>query len=99
MQGNQATPPALLGILLREPCSELTQTPAMRWGMGCQRWDRAIRLQRQELKAQRDLQRPGKPGKHSRGFLLGSAEEGYQLLEQKQEADLVIQSYNSLGIR
>lgn len=55
--------------------------------MGCQGWDRALWLQSQEIKAQRDLQRPGKPGKQTGGFVPGSAEEGYQLPEQQQEAD------------
>lgn len=81
MQGNQAVPPALLGIVLPEPCSELTQSPAVRWGMECQRWDRAVWLQSQELKDQRDLQIPGKPGKQTRGFVPGSAKEGSLLLD------------------
>ena len=99
MQGDQATLPALLGILLPEPCSEPTESLAMRWGMECQRWDRAVWLQSQELKAWRDLQRPGKCGKQTRGFVPASAKEGYQLPERQQEADSVIQSNNSLSIR
>lgn len=84
MQGTKPPP-------LSEPCHK-------RWGMACQIWDRVVWLQSQELKAQRDLQRPGKPGKQTRGLVPGSAEEGYQLLEQQQEADSVIQSNSSLGV-